>query len=101
MFLDVDKIDPEEKDYLRALGFGDEIPDEGKASRMAKAITDRAKLVRRSKAVVGIWGTEDYTNNRGDIVNAWRPFKSALLNMGFTEAQISRIEYFAIDEGIL
>jgi len=89
MLLCVDKINPEEKDYVRALGLdrGGE-PDLGKASRMAKAITDPAKLVRRSKAVVGIWGTE----------NVWAFFKSELRTKGFIEDDISKISEFEINE---
>lgn len=89
MLLCVDKINPEEKDYVRALDLdrGGE-PDLGKASRMAKAITDPAKLVRRSKAVVGIWGTE----------SAWTFFKLELKITGFTEEEIAKISEFEIDE---
>ncbi len=98
MWLDVDTINPEDKDYTRALELGGETPDAGKASRMAKAIKDQAKLIRRSKAVVGIWGTEDYINNKGEIVNAWKPFEEALTNMGFSPTQILKISDFVIEE---
>ena len=87
--LPVDKINPEEKDYVRALGLdrGGE-PDLGKASRMAKSSNEPAKLVRRSKAVVGIWGTE----------NVWAFFKSELRTKGFIEDDISKISEFEINE---
>jgi hypothetical protein len=83
-------IHPEDKDYVRSLGLESDvkgIPSEAKALRMANAIKDPFKLVRRSKAVVGIWGTED----------AWPHFRNALIRMGFTKSQIKDISKFEID----
>ena len=100
----IDSIEPEPKDYDRAVGlatsFDDYVPATTKATRMANAIKDPYKLVRRAKAVVGAWGTEDY-EARGWDENAWRPFKSALVKMGFTESQIDEISRFEIDESLL
>lgn len=91
---------PEPKDYERALGLafeGDEnTPQSGKASRMAKSITDRSKMVRRAKAIVGIWGVEDYFNERGGVENVWIPFRSALESMGFSQEEIYEISQFEI-----
>ena len=100
----IDSIEPEPKDYDRAVGLAsshDEyVPATTKATRMANAIKDPYKLVRRAKAVVGAWGTEDY-EARGWDENAWRPFRNALVNMGFTESQIDEISRFEIDESLL
>jgi hypothetical protein len=87
----VSSTNPEEKDYVRALGLESKegIPDSGKASRMAKAIKDPVKLIRRSKAVVGIWGTENM---------CWQFFKEELSLAGFTEKDILNISQFEIDE---
>ena len=94
-------IKPEGKDYERALGlasdYDDSVPSTPKAIKMSKLIKDPLKLVRRSKAVVGIWGTDDHEGKAFDE-NVWFPFKKALKDMGFTEAQISDIENFEIDE---
>ena len=100
----IDSIEPEPKAYDRAVGLAsshDEyVPATTKATRMANAIKDPYKLVRRAKAVVGAWGTEDY-EARGWDENAWRPFRNALVNMGFTESQIDEISRFEIDESLL
>ena len=105
--LNIDSIEPEPKDYDRAVGLAsshDEyVPDTGKAQRMANAIKDPYKLVRRAKAIVGAWGTEDYGGGASWIPkpNVWLPFKSALVKMGFTERQIDEISQFEIDESLL
>jgi hypothetical protein len=94
-------VNPENKDYERSLGLAsdsdDTVPSSTKAIKMSKLIKDPLKLVRRSKAVVGIWGTEDH---EGEVLNqnVWFPFKKALKDMGFTEDQIRDIENFEIDE---
>ena len=53
-FIDVDAVQPEEKDIMRAkglfAGYGDSF-DEGKASRMAQLIKEPMKMIRRVKAV--------------------------------------------------
>lgn len=98
--LNIDSIEPEPKDYDRAVGLAsshDEyVPDPGKAQRMANAIKDPYKLVRRSKAIVGAWGTDNYEGR-----TVWVSFKGALRNMGFTEDQIGEIARFEIDESLL
>ena len=88
--LNISLIHPEEKDYVRSLGLESDAkgtPSEAKALRMANAIKDPFKLVRRAKAVVAIWGTED----------AWVPFRDALIRMGFSKSQIKDISKFEID----
>jgi hypothetical protein len=103
----IDSIEPEPKDYDRAVGLAsshDEyVPDTGKAQRMANAIKDPYKLVRRAKAVVGAWGTDNYKVKFDWLPspNVWLPFKSALVKMGFTESQIDEISRFEIDESLL
>jgi len=68
---------------------------------MSKLIKDPLKLVRRSKAVVVVWGTEDYYNDNDGTENVWLPFKRALVAMGFNPDQIDEISEFEIDEEIL
>jgi hypothetical protein len=100
--INVSRINPDNKDYERALDFGyaddKETPQTSKAEKMSKLIKDPLKLVRRSKAVVGIWGTDDYYNNNDGTDNVWIPFKRALVAMGFTPDQIQEIKDFEIDE---
>ena len=102
----IDSIEPEPKDYDRAVGLAsshDEyVPDTGKAQRMANAIKDPYKLVRRAKAIVGAWGTDNYKGKAWvPSPNVWLPFDAALRRMGFTEDQISEIARFEIDESLL
>jgi hypothetical protein len=103
----IDSIEPEPKDYDRAVGLtsshDEYVPDTGKAQRMANAIKDPYKLVRRAKAVVGAWGTDNYKVKFDWLPspNVWLPFKSALVKMGFTESQIDEISRFEIDESLL
>ncbi len=100
----IGSIEPESKDYDRAVGLAssrDEyVPDTGKALRMANSIKDPYKLVRRSKAIVGVWGTDTY-EGRTWQENVWIPFKNALDKMGFTEPEIDEISRFEIDESLL
>lgn len=101
-------VNPEDKDYDRALGlcYSDdpECPQTTKAVKMAKSIKDPLKLVRRSKAVAAVWGTGTYLNNNRRMgstpmnENVWNPFREALVDMGFNEDQISIISSFEIDE---
>ncbi len=101
-YLPCQSIKPDNKDYERALDFAysddPETPQTSKAEKMSKLIKDPLKLVRRSKAVVGIWGTEDYWNDKEEIENVWLPFKRALIAMGFNPDQIAEISEFEIDE---
>jgi len=105
--LNIDSIEPEPRDYDRAVGlatsFDDYVPDTGKAQRMANAIKDPYKLVRRAKAVVGAWGTDNYKVKFDWLPspNVWLPFYAALVKMGFTEGQIDEISRFEIDESLL
>jgi hypothetical protein len=102
----IDSIEPEPKDYDRAVGlassYDEYIPDTGKAQRMANAIKDPYKLVRRAKAIVGAWGTDSYEGKAWvPSPNVWIPFNAALRRMGFTESQIDEISRFEIDESLL
>lgn len=98
-------IKPDNKDYERALDFAysddPDTPQTSKAEKMSKLIKDPLKLVRRSKAVVVVWGTEDYYNDNDGTENVWLPFKRALIAMGFNPDQIAEISEFEIDEEIL
>jgi hypothetical protein len=64
-WIEVADVVPEQKDHDRAEGMkfrkgtfhGDNSPFKSNASKMAKAIEDPIKLVRRSKAVAQMYGT--------------------------------------------
>ena len=105
--LDVDKIVPDAKDLERAKGlsmrgssfYGNNSPFTSEATKMAKLIRDKEKLVRRAKAVVATWGTRDYIglSNGGKTQtreNVWKPFAEALLNMGFSYAEVNKISQY-------
>jgi hypothetical protein len=108
--LDIDTIKPDKKDVERADGLnfqgktfkGNNEPFAGEASKMAKLIKDPTKLVRRSKAVVAMYGTEKYDPYGGRAGHftgsqrkeVWAPFADALENMGFTRDQIKKIEAY-------
>ena len=103
--IDVDSIRPEAKDRQRARGlsfqgstfYGNHAPFTGQASKMAKLIKDKEKLVRRAKAVVVIWGTGDHTGYDGGkpiIENPWKPFEEALKDAGFTREEINKISRY-------
>lgn len=98
-------VSPENKDYERALGlasdYDESVPSTHKAMKMSKLIKDPLKLVRRAKAIVGVWGTDDYDGKDDTEENVWVPFKRALSEMGFTPDQINAIARFEIDETIL
>lgn len=100
--INVSRISPDNKDYERALDFAysddKDTPQTSKAEKMSKLIKDPIKLVRRSQAVVGIWGTDDYYNENDGTENVWLPFRRALIAMGFTPDQIAEIVDFEIDE---
>ena len=86
------KVEPEDKDLSRARGLSNDlnlsIPDMGKVNKMVKLIKDKAKLVRRAKAVAALWGTRDYYGTDGIRANAWEPFAESLLNNGFKLSEI-------------
>jgi len=105
--IDIDSINPDQKDWDRAAGFsfdtsfghcyfyGNQAPHSSGAKKMAPSIKDPIKLVRRSKAVVGTWGTRSHTGYSGGKPkeeNVWTPFYEALREMGFSRDQISKIE---------
>ena len=90
MNISVSYIEPESKDSMRAKnlaqhGFG-RIASE--ASKMAKAITDMNKLVRRAKAVANTW--REYENGQF-FDDAWTPFEDALRRHNFSDSEIDMI----------
>lgn len=113
MNLNVSQIQPERKDYARALDFdidktggrrrfyGSGAPFSHNAEKMSRLIKDPVKLVRRAKAVAAVWGTRDYHGGVGGgqwkVENAWRPFERALREMGFTGNQILEISQHRSD----
>lgn len=116
MNLNVSQIQPERKDYARALDFdfdktggrrsfyGNGAPFAHNAERMAKLIKDPVKLVRRAKAVVAVWGTRDHTGYSAGvpkIENVWNPFARALREMGFTANQIQEISQHRVEDSFL
>jgi hypothetical protein len=80
---------PESKDIMRARNLAisrgvrseDGTPYASEAEKMAKLITDVAKLVRRAKAVWRVYNGPGFD-----------PFYRALRRYGFTEAQISELK---------
>ena len=103
--IDVDSIVPLQKDRDRADGlshqgnswYGNGAPFSGEASKMAKLIRDKEKLVRRAKAVVARWGTRDHTGYSGGqpiTENVWKPFEEALRNAGFSREEIDSISNY-------
>ena len=95
--IDVDSVKPEKKDMDRAEGMKlnnrkareDGSPWKVCAAKMAKAIKDPMKLIRRSKAVRMTYG--DFYDGDSDS-DVWERFKEALENMGFSDSQIQSIE---------
>lgn len=105
----VDRIIPEKKDLMRARNLKikrkanvtDSIPYQGKANSMAKLITDPHKLVRRAKAIVSYWGTENLVGTINEVrieVNMWTPFKTRLEELGFSNRQINIISNYEHDD---
>lgn len=109
--INVEEIIPQQKDYDRAEGLkwqghsfkGNGEPYGSEASKMAKLIKDPIKLVRRAKAVVATYGSDEgHFSNTGyyhhvdpDIdSDVWGPFKRRLKEFGFTGDQISSIGNF-------
>lgn len=100
--MNVDNIKPDEKDLMRARNmsyrgnsfYGSGAPFASKAQSMAKLIKDKKKLVRRSKAVVAIWGIGTHTGfiaGKPVSENVWQPFKEALIRHGFSDRDILSI----------
>lgn len=97
--MNIELIIPTQKDFERAEGLdfrkqfgrltfhGNGDPFKSEAQKMAKLIKDPEKLVRRAKAVVATWGTENDEN-------VWAPFKEALENMGFDHNEIREISQY-------
>jgi len=103
--IDIDKITPSQKDYDRADGlqfngktfYGNGSPFQSCASRMAKLIKDKVKLVARAKAIADRWGTGDYYGySAGNPIkeNVWIPFAEALEKAGFSYDEIRIISKF-------
>jgi hypothetical protein len=113
MNLNVTLIEPQTKDYRRALEmdfykhgyrnwfYGNGAPIQSLAEKQSKLIKDPVKLVRRAKAVAAVWGTRSYSGYVGGIPkeeNVWTPFKRALESMGFTYSQIAEIGRHEVDQ---
>jgi len=74
----------DDKDWLRARTLLDSTNRISKAVSMSKLITDRAKLIRRAKAIAAT-----FTKFRPDLLGAvFEPFAKRMEEMGFTENQI-------------
>jgi len=116
MNLQVTLIEPQTKDYHRALEmdfykhgmrnwfYGNGSPIQSLAEKQSKLIKDPVKLVRRAKAVVAVWGTRDYHGYASGVPqkeNVWVPFKQALIGMGFNGLQIAEIERHRVDKDFL
>ena len=109
--MNISKIEPEKKDMDRARNlawrgrtfYGNGAPFASKAISMSKLIKDKAKLVRRAKAVAAVWGTTTYIGySAGKPVeeNVWDPFAKALEDMGFTYSEITEISKYDNDEDV-
>jgi len=120
--ISVGAIFPEQKDLDRAEGLarqgktfhGSGAPFAGQASKMAKLITNKIKLVRRAMAVVEIWGPRGYiqstsTSNVGhyhvvktvdDEYDVWTPFEERLRELGFSSEQIGHIKSYNQNEDV-
>jgi hypothetical protein len=113
MNLNVSQIEPQTKDYQRALEmdfykhgmrnwfYGNGAPIQSLAEKQAKLIKDPVKLVRRAKAVAAVWGTGAHHGYSGGVPkeeNVWSPFKRALESMGFSYTQIHEIANFSVTD---
>lgn len=117
MNLNVTLIEPQTKDYHRALEmdfyksgnrnwfYGNGAPIQSLAEKQSKLIKDPVKLVRRAKAVAAVWGTRDYHGGIGGgnwkVENVWNPFERALQSMGFSYAQIAEISRFSVSDDFI
>ena len=95
--IDVASVRPEKKDWDRANGLrfhgtkfnGDNSPFAIKARTMANAIKDPYKMIRRAKAVRGVYGTDYDGTSSSDV---YAQFRRAMLNMGFTPDQVAIVD---------
>lgn len=116
MNLNITQIQPQTKDYQRALEmdfykhgmrnwfYGNGSPIQSLAEKQSKLIKDPVKLVRRAKSVAAVWGTRDYAGYSGGIArkeNVWLPFERALRGMGFTGSQIQEIGRHEVEQEFL
>ena len=103
------KVDPEKKDMDRAHGLiksgrrsnNNGSPVTAAARKMANAITDTNKLIRRAKAVACVWGISDYEGERNGvkvIENIWKPFARRLEEKGFSYSDIVEISEYTHDD---
>lgn len=110
-YINVEHLEPESKDIKRARDLanlrgksrGDDAPFSSNASKMAKLIKDKRKLVRRAKAIAGVWGTRDYVVNvKGKDIseNVWDVFAIALDIAGFSMAEILSISKYEHDNPV-
>ncbi|CAB4219116.1 hypothetical protein UFOVP1604_199 [uncultured Caudovirales phage] len=80
----IDMHHPDDKDWLRARNLIDSANPVSKSVSMSKLITDRAKLVRRAKAVAAT-----LKRFRPELLGTvFEPFAKRMAEMGFTENQI-------------
>ena len=116
MNLNVTLIEPQTKDYHRALEmdfykhgmrnwfYGNGSPIQFLAEKQSKLIKDPVKLVRRAKAVAAVWGMRDYAGYSAGVPrteNVWTPFARALKEMGFTYSQIQEIGNFSVSDDFI
>jgi hypothetical protein len=101
--INLDNVVPDKKDYERARGlrwsgssfYGNHAPFGHQVKKMTKSIKDPYKLIRRSKAVLAVYGTQTtggMSNGKVvDEINSWNEFRDALYSMGFNAAQIGKL----------
>ena len=110
----VSDIKPEAKDIkrardlanLRGKSHDEDAPFSSNASKMAKLIKDKEKLVRRAKAIAGVWGIRDYEveiKNKNGFTrkvkeNVWTPFAIALDEAGISITEIFDIARYEHDD---
>lgn len=106
--LNVKEIRPTEQDIERANNlrwngrsfFGNNSPFPGKVTTMAKTIKDPIKLVRRTKAIVQVYGVHGWCglSDGGKKLHPstpWKTFSNRLRELGFTHQQIEEIRVSA------
>lgn len=102
-FVQVAELVPDKKDYERAEGIkaarrlSFHGPPSAEAAKMASAIKDPEKLIRRAKAVVAVCGVgeqQDDTVNTYYYQDCWSPFEKAMLALGFTKSDVDIVKNF-------
>lgn len=83
------------KSGMRNWFYGNGAPIASNARKQAKLIKDPIKLVKRAKAVVQRWGTQDhfgYAAGQPIRENVWEHFEYALREAGFDFLAIQEIK---------